>query len=80
MTLKTVITSASWNEKIKLLRIAKGWTQNKAADRCGAAQKAYWDWEKGKRYPRLNNRRAIAMAFGVTEKDIFNVKLDKVIS
>lgn len=72
MTMKTMLNGASWNKKIELLRIAKGWTQKEAAEKCGAAPKAYWEWEKGNRHPRLNNRRAIAKAFGVSEKEIFN--------
>jgi transcriptional regulator with XRE-family HTH domain len=72
MTINSILESASWNEKIKMLRTSKGWTQEKAADMCGAALKAYWDWEKGRRYPRRNNRKAIANAYGVTEKELFS--------
>jgi len=69
------INSLSWNERLRLLRAVKDWSQEKAADMCGTQQKTYWDWEKGKRFPHKNNRKAIANAFGVTEADIFGESL-----
>ncbi len=66
------INKLSWHEKMKLLRIMKGWSQREAAEKCGTNQKVYWLWENGKSYPRRNSRRAIAMAFEVAVEDIFS--------
>lgn len=68
-----VISKLSWNKKIEVLRIIKGWTQTEAAEKCFTGQKAFWAWESGQVYPRKNSRRAIASAFGVKEEDIFGV-------
>lgn len=67
-----ILANLSWNKKMEVLRTAKGWTQTEAAEKCGTNQKGYWEWEKGNRYPRLNSRRAISRAFGVSEKEIFS--------
>lgn len=61
----------SWNKKIEVLRTMKGWSQEEAAEKCYTGQRAFWGWESGKSYPRKNSRRAIAQAFGVSEKEIF---------
>jgi transcriptional regulator with XRE-family HTH domain len=66
-----VINVTSWNEKIRYLRISKKWSQHQAAEACGTNQKGYWLWESGKAYPRLDNRKAIASAFGVPMEEIF---------
>jgi DNA-binding XRE family transcriptional regulator len=61
----------SWNKKIEVLRTMNGWNQEEAAEKCYTGQKTYWGWEKGCYYPRKNNRRAIASAFGISEEEIF---------
>ncbi len=60
-----------WNERLKQLRTEKKWSQYEAAERCGTTQKTYWMWETGQSYPLKNNRRYIAKAFGMTEKQLF---------
>lgn len=67
-----LLDKLSWNKKIEVLRIIKGWTQKEAAERCNTNQKAYWVWESGESYPRKNSRVAIAKAFGVKEEEIFD--------
>lgn len=66
-----VINNLSWNKKIEVLRVIKGWSQAEAAEKCFTGQKAFWSWEVGQVYPRKNSRRAIASAFDVKEEDIF---------
>lgn len=66
-----VIKNLSWNKKIEVLRVIKGWSQSEAAEKCFTGQKAFWAWERGQVYPRKNSRRAIALAFGVREEEIF---------
>jgi len=70
-TIQTFVQDMPWNKKIAILRLAKGWSQEKAANECGTTKKNYWIWESGKKYPRFNNRRCIAIAFGVPMIDIF---------
>ena len=60
-----------WNKKIEVLRVIKGWSQEKAAEKCFTNQKTYWNWEKGVVYPRKNSIRAICQAFNINENEIF---------
>lgn len=61
-----------WNEKLKILRAMKGWTQEEAAEQCCTHKKVYWLWEKGKSNPRKGTKKLISNAFGVDEKFLFN--------
>lgn len=61
-----------WHRKIAMLRAAKGWSQREAGKKCLTNGKNYWTWEKGKSYPRLASRKAIADAFGLKIEDIFS--------
>lgn len=63
-----------WNQRLKLLRTLKKWSQEEAASYCNVNQKVYWSWENAERYPRKNSRLAIARAFNVSEKEIFDAK------
>jgi transcriptional regulator with XRE-family HTH domain len=72
MGIDKIITGMPWHKRIEILRIARGWTQDEAAERCNTGTKVYWLWENGKSYPRNNSRRSIAIAFGVPEADIFD--------
>lgn len=69
--MKEQLQQLSWNERIKALRAAKGWSQYKAAEECCTVQKAFWSWEQGKVYPRKSSRKVIARALGVKEELIF---------
>lgn len=66
-----LINELPWFEKIRILRVAKGLSQEKAATKCMTNQKMWWNWETGKNYPRKINRHAIAKTFGVDVEDIF---------
>lgn len=65
------IGGLSWNNKIQLLRIIQGKTQEQLAKECLTNRKGWWNWETGKHYPRAINRQAIARALGVKTQDIF---------
>lgn len=67
------VNNLHWYKKIAVLRVINGWNQNEAADKCLTHQKVYWLWEKGKKYPRLASRKAIADAYGLKIEDIFSV-------
>jgi transcriptional regulator with XRE-family HTH domain len=71
MKITEMVAKASWNKKIELLQVLNGLTQEEAAEKCGTTQKVFWLWTKGASYPRPNSRRAIAMAFGIPETEIF---------
>lgn len=66
-----LIRALNWKKRIEVLRIIKGWSQDKAANECGTSPKVYWLWEKGSSSPRNNSRIAIAKAFGVSVGEIF---------
>jgi len=66
------LDSLPWNQRLKILRIYKDWSQEETAVKCNTTQKVYWSWEIAQRYPRRNSRVAIAKAFGVLEEEIFN--------
>lgn len=71
-----LIEQLSWNEKIKVLRVIRGLSQEEAAKQCMTDQKAWWNWESGKNYPSKIYRHTIARVLGVTVEDIFNEKGD----
>lgn len=68
---ENLIKNLPWYDKIKILRIANGLSQEEAAEKCMTNQKMWWNWETGKNYPRKINRHAIAKIFDVDMKDIF---------
>lgn len=61
-----------WNKKMEVLRVGNGWGQRLAGEKCLTHSKNYWLWEKGKCYPRLENRKLIAGAFGLKVEHIFS--------
>jgi transcriptional regulator with XRE-family HTH domain len=71
MKIIDAVRNASWNEKLKTIRVLKGWTQTEAAERCCVNQKVFWDWEMGNRFPQTCKRKDISRAFGVPEEEIF---------
>jgi len=66
-----ILRGLSWNKKIEVLRIAKGWTQEETANKCCTSAKTFWNWEKGVNYPRRLSQMSIAKAFGVSVEEIF---------
>lgn len=66
-----IFKGLTWNKKMEILRVIKGWSQREAAEQCNTNQKMYWAWETGKNYPRKNSRIAISQALGVAENEIF---------
>lgn len=70
--LENIFIKLPWYKKIQVLRVVKGWNQTEAANKCLTHQKVYWLCEKGKKYPRLASRKAIADAYEVKIEDIFS--------
>ncbi len=58
------------NEKIKLLREQKGWTQIELADKLGVSKSSVSQWESGMKEPRMGMIQKIADIFGVTKSYI----------
>ncbi len=67
-----LINSLPWYKKLLILRMAKGWSQEEAAQECCTSVKNYWNWERGINMPRKLSKRAIAAAFQVPLKEIFD--------
>lgn len=76
--LNEIFKALTWNKKIEVLRVMKGWTQTEAADKCNTNQKAYWGWESGINFPRKNSRIAISKAFEISEEEIFSGNIKEV--
>ncbi|MBE6068054.1 MAG: helix-turn-helix transcriptional regulator [Clostridium lundense] len=70
--LQRIVNKLPWYKKIEVLRVINGWSQTEAANKCLTHQKGYWLWEKGRNYPRLASRKAIADAYGLKIEDIFS--------
>lgn len=60
------------SEKIKALRVGRGYTQQQLADKLNVNRTTISNYESGNRTPRLNELIAIADAFGVSV-DFFGV-------
>jgi len=69
--IENIINDLNWNRKINILRMAKGWSQTEAAEKCGTSQKGFCLWEQGKLYPRKNSQKEIAEVFDVLVAELF---------
>lgn len=56
--------------RIRELRKAKGWSQEKAAQEVGCSWRAMQRWEKGAVTPQWGSVESLARAFGVTTDQI----------
>ena len=72
------VERAPWNIKMVISRIIAGLDQQEAADKIGTSQKMVWAWETGKNIPRESSRKAIARAYNVNYKELFEGLLPKV--
>ncbi|WP_373193616.1 helix-turn-helix domain-containing protein [Enterococcus sp. RIT-PI-f] len=61
----------SISEKIKVLRIEKGWSQKKLAEMLNVSSQAISNWERGQSYPDISNIIQLS--------DLFDVTLDELI-
>ncbi|WP_291641449.1 helix-turn-helix transcriptional regulator [Clostridium sp.] len=69
---KEMYNKLLWNEKIRIFRVGNRWSQLLAGEKCFTSPKNYWEWETGKHYPRAENRKIIANAFGLKVEHIFS--------
>ena len=75
--LEMIVKELHWYKRIEVFRVINGWSQTEAANRCQTYQNIYWRWEKGISYPKPQNKKTLARAFGIKIEDIFSVN-DKV--
>lgn len=61
------------NKNIKEFRRKRGLTQKQLADLLGVSQNAVYNWENGKRQPKLDTLRKISQALGVPVTELINV-------
>lgn len=61
------------SEKIKIVRKARGYSQEELGDKVGVSRQTVSDWEKGKFEPTLESIRCLAQVLEVS----FNVLLDE---
>ena len=64
------------NEKIKLLREKKDWTQQELADKLGVSKSSVSQWENGMKEPRMGMIQKIADLFNVTKSFIIEEEVN----
>jgi transcriptional regulator with XRE-family HTH domain len=75
----------SVNEKIKLIREAKGLTQEQVAEKLGISPTAYGNIERGDNDPKLSRLQEISDVLGITvselldltDKTVLNINLNR---
>ena len=60
------VKALNFQEKLKELRLKRGFSQQSLAKKAGVAQSSINYWEKGERKPKLEQLRRIASALDVT--------------
>jgi transcriptional regulator with XRE-family HTH domain len=63
----------SVHEKIRLVRLAKGWTQENLAEKLEMSVNGYGDLERGNRDIKLSKLEQISELLGVDLADLFSV-------
>jgi transcriptional regulator with XRE-family HTH domain len=63
----------SVNEKIKLVRNAKGFTQEEMAEDLGMSSNAYGDIERGDSDPRLSTLRKMSEKLGISLSELLDL-------
>lgn len=59
-------------ELLKKARLDAGMTQKELAEKCGMADSAIRKYESGKVVPKIDTRKRIAVALGITTKDLMS--------
>jgi transcriptional regulator with XRE-family HTH domain len=61
-----------FGNRVRILRKLKGWSQEEFADQCGLHRTYIGAIERGERNVSLNNIHAIAKAFVIPVKELFD--------
>lgn len=59
--------------RLRLARIAKGWTQTELADRCGLQAGEINHYEAGRRLPSFENLRVLIIALGADANQLLGI-------
>ena len=59
-------------DKLKALRLEKGYTQKELAKLIHVAQPTYCNYEKGKIYPHVNTQIQLANVLGVDRQELMS--------
>jgi transcriptional regulator with XRE-family HTH domain len=70
----------SVNDKIKLVRNAKGFTQEEMAEDLGMSSNAYGDIERGDSDPRLSKLQKISEKLGITLSELLDLNSKTVLN
>ncbi len=70
----------SVNEKIKLVRNAKGFTQEEMAEELGMSSNAYGDIERGDSDPRLSKLQKISEKLGINLSELLDLNSKTVLN
>lgn len=58
------------NDRIKTLRVDRGWSQEQMAEKLAVSRQAVTKWETGAGTPDIENLKSIAQLFGVTTDEL----------
>ena len=64
----------TFGEKLKAVRLEKGMTQQELAKLTDLAQATIADYERGKKYPHLNNLKELARRLHCSPDDLMSDK------
>ena len=63
--------------KLKLLRVARGWTQKDVAERIGIATPNYSQIERGNRFGRASTWERIKELYQLADSDMYSIQNEK---
>jgi transcriptional regulator with XRE-family HTH domain len=71
VTRKTDLVAKSLGKRVRALRTARGWSQERLAEEAGMHRTYMWGIEQGTRNPSLRHLSRLSDALGVTLQSIF---------
>ena len=71
-----LVIAATISNKVKELRIARGWTQQQLAEAVGVSRQSINSIERNRYVPSLELALTFARVFGVATDDIFTLEIE----
>jgi transcriptional regulator with XRE-family HTH domain len=65
-----IFAEATTGKKIAMLRLLKGYSQQKLAEKAGYSKETIYAWENNRRNPSPRSIRDISRVLGVAEEDL----------
>ena len=65
-------TAKALGRRVRVLRVSRGWSQERLADEAGMHRTYMWGIEQGTRNPSLRHLTNLAIALGVTLQALFD--------